>query len=59
MEALGVVAGGHYECGRRVGTQAEEVQQLGNGGHEQCLDPLVELCELVVEPANPVRQRGQ
>jgi hypothetical protein len=59
MEALGVVAGRHDQSRRRVGTDAEEVQQIGHGGDEEGVNPLVELCQLVVEGGDPTGQRGQ
>ena len=59
MEALGVVAGRHDEGRRGVGTDAEELEEVGHGGDEEGFDPLVELGQLVVERADPVRQRGQ
>ena len=59
METFGVVAGRHDQCCRRVGTDAEELEQVGNGGDEEGFDPLVEFGELVVEEADPVRQRRQ
>jgi hypothetical protein len=39
MEALGVVTGGHHECGHGVGTDPEQLEEVGDGGDEQCLDP--------------------
>ena len=56
MQALGVVAGRHDQCRGGVGTDAEELEEIGHGGDEKGLDPLVEFCELVVEGADPVRQ---
>ena len=59
METLGIVTGGHDQCGCGVGTDAEEAEQIGDGGDKQCFDPLVELGELVIERTDPVRQRRQ
>ena len=52
MEPLGVVACGHEEGGRGVGSQTEELEQVWHRGHEQGFDPLVELGQLVVERAD-------
>ena len=49
MQPLGVVAGRHHQCGCGVGSDAEDVEELRDGGDEECLDPLVELGEFVVE----------
>ena len=59
MEPLGVVAGRHHECGCGVGSDAEEIQQLGRGDHEERLNPGAELGQLCVEPFNAMGQRGQ
>ena len=59
MEALGVVAGGHDECGRGVRTDAEEAQQIGDGGDEEGFDPGVKLGKFSLEQLDAMRQRGQ
>ena len=55
-EGARVVAGRHDQGRRGIGTDAEEIQQVGHGGEEEGLDPLVELGQLVVERADPMRQ---
>ena len=59
METFGIVAGGHDEGRRSVGTDTEEPEKFGHRGDEEALDPLVELGQFVVERADPVGQRRQ
>ena len=59
MQPLGIVAGCHHQGGCSVGSDAEDVEEIGHGGDEERLDPGVELGELVVERLDSVRQRGE
>ena len=58
MQALGVVASGHHQCGGGVRPDTETIEEFGHRGHQQRFDPLVEFGELIVEATDPMRQRG-
>ena len=38
MQSVGVVAGRHDQCGCGVGSDAEDVEEVGHGGDEERLD---------------------
>jgi hypothetical protein len=56
MQPVGVVAGRHHQCRSGVGSDAEDIEELRNGAHEERLDPGVELGELAVERFDAMRQ---
>ena len=39
MKSLGVVAGRHHQCGCGVWSDAEDLEELGDGGDEEGFDP--------------------
>jgi hypothetical protein len=59
VKPLGVVAGAHNQRSSGVGSEAEESEELGHGGLEECLDSLVERGQLIIEGADPMSQRRQ
>jgi hypothetical protein len=46
METVGIVTGGHQQRRRGVGSDAEEAEKVGCGGHQQRLDLVLELGDL-------------